>query len=105
MAEATGNEYIWAFVRYAEANPYNSLNSVHWDEIKKMLAYYSAVNLTGGSTATATDPLTYDATTDLPGKSTANTDDAGIEMPLSSTAKTDQLLYPEMHVFTAVPAN
>ena len=102
---ATGNEYIWAFVRYAEANPYSMLNSVHWDEIKKMLAYYSAVNKTGGGTATTTDPLTYDSTTDLPGKSTANTDDAGVEFGTSTTALTDEVLYPETHIFVAVPAN
>lgn len=101
---ATGNEYIWAFVYYAERNPYNSLTSVHWDEIKKMLAYYGAVNTTGAGTATLTATTTFDSTTDFPGKSTANGDDTGVEKPTAATAETDQLLYPEMHVFTAVPA-
>ena len=53
MAVSTGNEYLWGFVHWAERNPYNSLNSVHWDEIKKMVAAFNLVNLTDAGTGVA----------------------------------------------------
>ena len=99
-----GNVYLWAFLRYAEANPYNSLNSVHWDEIKAMMKLYAPVNLTSGDTSQATDPGVYNADTDIPGKTTANGDDTGIDFSAPTSLLTDQALYPESHIFTAVPA-
>jgi hypothetical protein len=102
---ATGNEHLWGFIRYAQANPNSCLNSVHWDEIKAMAALYAPVNLTGGGTATGTDPGTYDTSTDIPGKTTANADTTGIGFETPSSALTDQAMYPGTHIFTAVPAN
>jgi len=101
---ATGNEHLWGFLRYARANPHNSLNSVHWDEIDEMAKIYARVNETG-ATATEADPTLYDSTTDIPGLTTANTDGAGIyfETPFP-TALTDQARYPESHMFTAAGA-
>ena len=97
---ATGHEHLWGFIRYAQANPHNSLNSVHWDEIKAMAKLYGVVN-TVGATATKSDPGTYDDTTDIPGLSTANTDGAGIGFENPTTLLTDRALYPESHMFTA----
>jgi len=103
---ATGNQTLWSFLRYARANPYNSLNSVHWDEIDAMAALYAPVNLTdAGGAASGTDPGVYSATTDIPGKTTDNDDGNGIGFQTPTTALTDQALYPEMPIFTAVPAN
>jgi len=102
---ATGDEHLWGFLRYARANPFNSLNSVHWDEIDKMAAYYAEVNETAGGDTNATDPGLYDSLTDIPGKTTANADGTGLGFENPTTALTDQALYPEMHIFTAVPAN
>ena len=100
---STGHEYLWAFIRYAEANPHDSLNSVHWDEIKAMAKMYGLVNATD-ATSTGTDPGTYSAATDIPGRTTANTDDAGLAFTTPTTALTDQASYPQTHIFTAVPA-
>lgn len=101
---ATGDEHLWGFLRYARANPYASLNSVHWAEIDAMASLYATVNDTSGGSTNATDPGTYDSTTDIPGKTTANTDGAGIGFETPTSALTDQALYPESHIFTAVPA-
>lgn len=101
---ATGDEHLWGFLRYARANPFNSLNTVHWDEIDAMAALYAPVNDTSGGSTNTTDPGTYDSTTDIPGKTTANTDTNGLGFETPTTALTDQALYPETHIFTAVPA-
>ena len=100
---ATGNEHLWGFLRYARANPHNSLNDVHWDEIDEMARIYARVN-EGGATATETDPGTYDSTTDIPGLTTANEDTTGIGFETPTTALTDQARYPESHVFAAAGA-
>lgn len=100
---ATGHEHLWGFIRYAQANPHSHLNSVHWDEIKAMAKLYGLVNATGAS-ATGTDPGTYDSTTDIPGRTAANTDGAGVGFETPTTALTDQAMYPQTHIFTAVPA-
>lgn len=104
MAVSTGNEYIWAFVHWAERNPYNSLNSVHWDEIKAMLKIFNLVNTTDGGTATAADPLSYGVDVDVPGKTTANTDTNGISFSTPTDALCRQSRYPESHVFSAAGA-
>jgi len=96
---ATGNEHLWGFLRYARANPYNSLNSVHWDEIDAMAQIYARVNETGAS-ATEADPGTYDSTTDIPGKTTTNVDGTGLGFETPTTALTDQARYPESHIFS-----
>ena len=100
---STGHEYLWAFIRYAEANPHDSLNSVHWDEIKAMAKMFGLVNQTN-VTATGTDPASYDASCDIPGRTTANGDGTGVGFETPTTALTDQALYPQTHIFTAVPA-
>ena len=102
---ATGNEYLWAFLRYARANPGSMLNSVHWDEIDAMAALFGPANETGGGDTTTTDPGTYDVTIDIPGITTANTNTNGIGFLTPTSALTDQALYPGTHIFTAVPAN
>ncbi len=96
---ATGNEHLWGFLRYARANPHNSLNDVHWDEIDEMARIYARVNETGAS-ASETDPGTYDSTTDIPGLTTANEDGTGVGFETPTTLLTDQARYPESHVFT-----
>lgn len=101
---ATGNQYIWAFVHWAERNPYNSLNSVHWDEIKAMLKIYNLVNTTDGGTATATDPASYSAASDVPGRTTANTDTNGISFTTPTDAICTRSRYPEEHIFAAAGA-
>ena len=102
---ATGNQTLWSFIRYAEANPFSILNSVHWDEIKAMVALYAPINLTdAGGAASATDPGAYSVTTDIPGKTTANADGTGLGFQTPTSALTDQALYPGTHIFTAVPA-
>lgn len=104
MAVSTGNEYIWAFVHWAERNPYSHLNSVHWDEIKSMLRIFNLVNTTNGTTATATDPLSYSADVDIPGKTTANTDTNGISFTTPTDALCSQSRYPQSHIFSAAGA-
>jgi hypothetical protein len=101
MAVATGNQYIWGFVHWAERNPYSGLNSVHWDKIKQMLAIFSRVNTTDGSTATETDPESYSADLDIPGKTTDNDDTNGISFTTPTDALCRQSRYPESHIFTA----
>ena len=100
---ATGHEHLWGFIRYAQANPHGSLNSVHWDEIKAMAKMYGLVNATE-ATSTGTDPGTYSAAGDIPGRTTANTDGAGVGFETPSTVLTDQASYPQTHIFTAYPA-
>lgn len=104
MAVSTGNQYIWGFVHWAERNPYNSLNSVHWDEIKAMLKIFNLVNTTDGGTATATDPLAYGVDLDVPGKTTANTDTNGIDFTATDDNECLTSRYPESHIFTAAGA-
>jgi hypothetical protein len=104
MAVSTGNQYLWGFIHWAERNPFNSLNSVHWDEIKKMVKIFNLVNTTDGGTATATDPLTYGVDQDVPGKTTANTDTNGISFTTPTNALCEQSRYPEAHIFTAAGA-
>ena len=100
---ATGHQYLWAFIRYARANPHSHLNSVHWDEIEDMAAMYGVVNATD-ATAGATDPGTYSAGTDIPGRTTANTDTNGVGFQNPTTALTDQASYPQSHIVTAKTA-
>ena len=100
---ATGNEHLWGFLRYARANPHNSLTDVHWDEIDEMARIYARVNETG-ATASETDPGTYDSTTDIPGLTTGNVDGTGVGFETPTSALTDQARYPESHVFTAAGA-
>ncbi len=109
MAVSTGNQYIWGFVHWAERNPHNSLNSVHWDEIKTMLKIFNLVNTTDGGTATATDPgdntgNQYGEFQDIPGLRTANTDTNGIGWRDPSDINADASRYPESHIFTATGA-
>ncbi len=109
MADSTGNEHLWGFVHWAERNPFNSLNSVHWDEIKKMVASFNLVNVTDAGTGVATDPgdssgNQYGEFQDIPGKTTANTDGVGISWRDPSNVKADQSMYPESHIFTAYPS-
>jgi len=109
MAASTGNEYLWGFVHWAERNPYNSLNSVHWDEIKKMVASFNLVNLTDAGTGVATDPglgtgNVYGVDQDIPGRTTANTDTNGVSWYAPSNVKADQSMYPEDHVFATSTA-
>ena len=101
---STGNEYLWGFLRYARANPFNSLNSVHFDELDDMMKGFSQVNHTQNGGGTETDPADYGAGIDIPGKTTVNTDTNGIGFQIPTTALTDQAYYPEMHLFTTVPA-
>jgi len=98
---ATGNQYLWGFVHWAERNPFSGLNSVHWDKIKEMLAIFSRVNTTYGGTATETDPESYSAALDIPGKTTANTDTNGISFTTPTNALCEQSRYPESHIFSA----
>jgi len=100
---STDNEYLWGFLRYARANPHNSLNSVHWDEIDEMARIFSRVNETQG-TASETDPGAYGAGLDIPGRTTVNEDTFGIDFAAPTTAKTDQARYPESHQFTSAGA-
>jgi len=100
MAVATGNQYLWSFLRYARANPYNSLNSVHWDEIDEMARIFSRVNEADGNTATETDPGTYSENVDIPGKTTVNEDTEGLSFTTPTTILTDRARYPESHIFT-----
>jgi hypothetical protein len=100
---ATGHQYLWAFIRYAKANPHSHLNSVHWDEIEDMAGMYGLVNATD-ATSTGTDPGTYSAGSDIPGRTTANTDTNGVGFQTPTTALTDQAMYPQTHIFTAQPA-
>lgn len=104
MAVSTGNQYLWAFLRYARANPHNSLNSVHYDEIDAMAQIFSRVNETDGNTATEADPASYGENVDIPGKSTGNVDTTGISFTTPTSALTDQARYPESHVFAAAGA-
>ena len=109
MAVSTGNEYLWGFVHWAERNPYNSLNSVHWDEIKKMVAAFNLVNLTDAGTGVATDPglgtgNVYGVDQDIPGRNSLNTDTNGLTWYDPSDVLADQSLYPEDHVFVASTA-
>ncbi len=96
---ATGNEHLWGFLRYARVNPHTSLNGVHFDELDEMARIYARVNETGAS-ASETDPGTYDSTTDIPGKTTANEDGTGIGFENPTLALTDQARYPQSHIFT-----
>ena len=112
MAVSTGNEYLWAFLRYARANPHDSLNSVHYDELDAMAQIFSRVNETDGNTAVEADPAptpnvdtaAYGANVDIPGKTTANTDTAGISFETPLATKTDQARYPQSHIFTSAGA-
>ena len=109
MAVSTGNEYLWGFVHWAERNPFNSLNSVHWDEIKKMVASFNLTNVTDAGTGVATDPGlgagdVYGVDQDIPGRTTANTDGVGLTWYDPSNVLADQSYYPEDHVFTAYPS-
>lgn len=104
MAVSTGNQYLYAFAYWARRNPFNSLNGVHWDEIDKMVQIFSRVNETDGNTATETDPLSYGANVDIPGKTTDNDDTNGISFTTPTSAKTEQSRYPESHIFTAAGA-
>jgi len=104
MAVSTGNQYIWAFVHWAERNPFSGLNSVHWDTIKAMLKIYNLVNTTDGGTATATDPASYGVDVDIPGKTTANTDTNGIDFTTPTDNNCAASRYPQSHVFTAAGA-
>ncbi len=68
MADSTQNQSVWGFLRYAENNPFSSLNSVHWDEIRAMMAMWAPVNFTeSNDTLTAADPASYGTEQDLPG--------------------------------------
>lgn len=101
---ATGNQAMWGFLRYARANPFNSLNSVHWDEIDAMAQIFARVNEADLNTATEADPGAYGTDIDIPGKTTGNVDTAGISWTTPTTALTDQARYPESHIFTAAGA-
>ena len=104
MAVATGNQYLWSFLRYARANPHNSLNSVHWDEIDAMSQIFSRVNETDGNSATEADPSSYSANVDIPGQTTTNEDTTGIGFTTPTSLLTDQARYPETHIFTSAGA-
>ena len=104
MAVSTGNQYLWAFLRYARANPFNSLNSVHFDEIDAMAQIFNRVNETDGNTATEADPSSYGANVDVPGLTTNNDDTNGISFTTPTSLITDQARYPESHAFTAAGA-
>ena len=104
MAATTGNTYIWGFVHWAERNPFCSLNSVHWDEIKAMLKIYNLVNTTDGGTATATDPASYGVDVDIPGLATANTNGNGIDFTTPTDISCSGSRYPQSHMFTAAGA-
>ena len=104
MAVSTGNQHIWGFVHWAERNPHNSLNSVHWDEIKSMLKIFNLVNTTDGGTATGTDPVVYGVDQDIPGKTTLNTDTNGVDWTSPTDIKASSSRYPESHIFTAAGA-
>lgn len=97
---ASGNQVMWGFLRYARANPYNSLNSVHWDEIDAMARIFARVNETDLVAASEADPNIYGATTDIPGKTTVNEDTTGIGFQTPTSALTDQARYPESHIFS-----
>ncbi len=101
---ATGDEHLWGFLRYARANPFSSLNSVHFDEIDAMAQIFSRVNETDGNTATEADPASYSVDVDIPGKTTGNVDGTGISFTTPTSALTDQARYPESHIFTAAGA-
>jgi len=101
MAVSTGNEYLWAFIYWAERNPFDSLSDVHWDEIKEMVKLFNRVNVTDGGTATETDPESYGTDVDVPGKTTDNDDTNGISFDAPSAAICSQSRYPESHMFTA----
>ena len=105
MADSTQNEYLWGFLHYAENNPYSSLNSVHWDEIKEMVKLWATVNLDeSNDTATTTDPLDYGTEQDLPGPKNDGSqlaDGAGIAYTGDPTVNAYAgAMYPQRHYGT-----
>lgn len=104
MAVSTGNQYLWGFIHWAERNPFNGLNSVHWDTIKKMVKIFNLVNTTDGGTATAADPESYGVDQDVPGKTTANTNTNGVSWTTPTDILASTSRYPEDFIFTAAGA-
>jgi hypothetical protein len=104
MADSTQNQSVWGFITYAENNPYNSLNSVHWDEIKAMMKLWATVNLDeSNDTYTTTRPDTFGTEQDVPGPKNDGTqlaDGAGISGTTPTTILYDQAYYPERHYGT-----
>lgn len=97
---ATGNQAMWAFLHYARGNPFNSLNSVHWDEIYAMAKIFARVNESDLNTGTETDPAaSYGSEIDIPGLLTANDDTFGISWTTPTQAKIDRARYPESHTY------
>ena len=100
MADSTQNEYIWGFLRYARNNPHMSLNSVHFDELDKMLEMWSTTNLDNSTdTATTTDPSSYGAACDVPAKGPVigSDDEGGVSCTTPSVAVYNQAQYPQDH--------
>ncbi len=99
MADSTQNQSVWGFIHYAESNPYNSLNSVHWDEIKAMMKLWAVVNLDeSNDTYTTTDPLAYGAAQDVPGPKNDGSqlvDESGISGTTPSVNLYAGAYYPE----------
>jgi len=99
MADSTQNEILWGFIHYAENNPHNSLNSVHWDEIKSMAKLFNTVNLDcSNDTLTATDPLSYGTAQDVPGPASDGSqlvDESGISGTTPSVNLYAGAYYPE----------
>lgn len=99
MANSTGNFGMWGFLRYARANPFNSLNSVHFDELDAMAKIFARVNESDFATGTEADPGTYGTEIDIPGMTTVNENGSGISFTNPTSLLTDRARYPESHTF------
>ena len=97
MVDSTQNQILWGFLRYARANPFDSISSVQWDEIDAMAALWCTSNYTDSNdTLTTTDPNEYGAAQDIPGPG-ALADGAGISGTTPSENLYHRAQYPQRH--------
>ena len=94
---ATADQTLYGFIYWARRNHFNGLNTVHWDEIQKMVDQYVITNATDASLSSA-DPLSYGDAQDYPTDgSTGLGDGTGVLAETPTQAICDQSRYPNEH--------